>query len=148
MSKHKEGDVFHSKMQGRNVTITAAYKDLTYDVRTEDGMVFHTRLSPDYFTKVTNTDERKGIPVYTGVLAYFPDAIKEVAKASAAGQNQHNPDKPLAWDRSKSGDEVNSLSRHLVDRASGEVYDTDGVRHLAKVAWRALAALQKEVENG
>jgi len=25
--------------------------------------------------------------------------------------------------------------------------DTDGIRHSAKVAWRALANLQKEIEN-
>ena len=89
---------------------------------------------------------RKDIPVFSGVLKYFPDALKEVAKASLAGQKQHNPDKPLAWDRSKSGNEYDCLSRHLVD-ATVEDYDTDGVLHLAKVAWRALAGLQKHLET-
>ena len=89
---------------------------------------------------------RKDIPVFSGVLKYFPDALKEVAKASLAGQKQHNPDKPLAWDRSKSGNEYDCLSRHLID-ATIEDYDTDGVLHLAKVAWRALAGLQKHLEN-
>ena len=89
---------------------------------------------------------RKNIPVFSGVLKYFPDALKEVAKASLAGQKQHNPDKPLAWDRSKSGNEYDCLSRHLVD-ATVEDYDTDGVLHLAKVAWRALAGLQKHLET-
>jgi hypothetical protein len=89
-------------------------------------------------------EDRKKIPVYSGVINYFPDAIKEVAKCSYAGQQQHNPDKPLAWDRSKSGDELDALMRHLID--AGKI-DTDGVRHSAKVAWRALANLQKEIEN-
>lgn len=89
-------------------------------------------------------ENRKKIPVYSGVINYFPDAIKEVAKCSYAGQQQHNPDKPLAWDRSKSGDELDALMRHLID--AGKI-DTDGVRHSAKVAWRALANLQKEIEN-
>ena len=89
---------------------------------------------------------RKDIPVFSGVLKYFPDALKEVAKASLAGQKQHNPDKPLAWDRSKSGNEYDCLSRHLID-STIEDYDTDGVLHLAKVAWRALAGLQKHLEN-
>jgi hypothetical protein len=80
----------------------------------------------------------------SGVLNYFPDAIREVAKCSYAGQQQHNPDKPLAWDRSKSGDELDALTRHLLE--SGTI-DTDGIRHSAKVAWRALANLQKEIEN-
>lgn len=88
--------------------------------------------------------DRKEKPVYTGVLKYFPDAILEVARCSFIGQEQHNPDKPLHWDRSKSGDELDALSRHLLDAGT---IDTDGVRHSAKVAWRALANLQKEIEN-
>ena len=88
--------------------------------------------------------DRKEKPVYTGVLKYFPDAILEVARCSFVGQEQHNPDKPLHWDRSKSGDELDALSRHLLDAGT---IDTDGVRHSAKVAWRALAKLQKEIEN-
>mgnify|MGYP003640124155 FL=1 len=88
--------------------------------------------------------ERKETPIFSGVLAYFPDAIAEVAKCSLAGQQQHNPDKPLGWDRSKSGNELDSLTRHLM--AAGTM-DADGVRHSAKVAWRALANLQKEIEK-
>jgi hypothetical protein len=34
--------------------------------------------------------------------------------------------------------------RHFVQRGT---LDTDGVRHSAKVAWRAMAMLQKEVEQ-
>ena len=99
----------------------------------------------DYSDYVNPPNEnRKQIPVYSGVINYFPDAIKEVAKCSYAGQQQHNPDKPLAWDRSKSGDELDALMRHLIDAGT---IDTDGVRHSAKVAWRALANLQKEIEN-
>ena len=90
--------------------------------------------------------ERKATPVFSGVLRYFPDALKEVAKCSKAGQDQHNPDKPLAWDRSKSGDELDALTRHLIDHGVNPV-DDDGVLHLAKVAWRSLAALQKHLEG-
>ena len=60
---------------------------------------------------------RKATPVFSGVLNYFPDAIKYVSKASYVGQQQHNPDKPLAWDRSKSGDELDALTRHLIDHS-------------------------------
>lgn len=87
---------------------------------------------------------RKGVPIYSGVLMYFPDAIAEVAILSRIGNDQHNPGKPLHWDRSKSGDEKDALVRHLME--AGTV-DTDGVRHSAKVAWRALANLQKEIED-
>ena len=87
---------------------------------------------------------RKQTPVFSGVLNYFPDAIKEVAKVSYVGNEQHNPNQPLHWDRSKSGDELDALSRHLLEAGT---IDTDGIRHSAKVAWRALANLQKELEN-
>ena len=36
-------------------------------------------------------EDRKKIPVYSGVINYFPDAIKEVAKCSYAGNEQHLP---------------------------------------------------------
>tara|TARA_B100001564_G_C20584126_1_gene644613 strand:+ start:233 stop:685 length:453 start_codon:yes stop_codon:yes gene_type:complete len=90
--------------------------------------------------------ERKATPVFSGVLKYFPDALKEVAKCSNAGQQQHNPNQPLHWDRSKSKDELDALTRHLIDHGVDPV-DTDGVLHLAKVAWRSLAALQKYLEG-
>ena len=94
----------------------------------------------------TVAQERKDTPVFSGVLKYFPDALKEVSKCSKAGNDQHNPNKPLFWDRSKSGDELDALTRHLIDHSVNPV-DTDGVLHLAKVAWRSLAALQKHLEG-
>ena len=87
---------------------------------------------------------RKQTPVFSGVLQYFPDAIRAIARCSFVGNEQHNPDKPLHWDRAKSGDELDALTRHLLDAGT---LDTDGVRHSTKVCWRALANLQKEIEN-
>jgi hypothetical protein len=87
---------------------------------------------------------RKEYPVYSGLIKYFPKALMEIANCSFKGQEQHNPDKPLAWDRSKSGDELDALSRHLIQAGT---IDDDGVRHSAKVAWRALANLEKELEK-
>ena len=88
--------------------------------------------------------DRKQRPVFSGVLKYFPDAIMEVAYVSFMGNQQHHPDEPLHWDRNKSTDELDALMRHLI---SAGTIDTDGVRHSAKIAWRALANLQKEIEN-
>jgi hypothetical protein len=98
-------------------------------------------------TLPTDPNERKNAPVYSGFLKYFPDAIVEVARLSKKGNDQHNPGSPLHWDRSKSGDELDALTRHLLDEASGNTMDTDDVPHLAKVAWRAMAALQKACEK-
>ena len=87
---------------------------------------------------------RKGVPIVTGVLDYFPDAIAAVAECSRIGNEQHNSGSPLHWDRSKSGDEADALGRHLLERGT---LDSDGIRHSAKLAWRALALLQKEIEG-
>ena len=95
-------------------------------------------------TLPTDPQERKRFPIFSGVMKYFPDAITEVAYVSAMTSKQHNPDKPMQWDRSKSGDEMDALLRHALH--VGEM-DTDGTRHSAKVAWRALANLQKELEG-
>lgn len=89
--------------------------------------------------------QRKERPLYSGVLNYFPDALLEVAHCSYVGNKQHNdPNEPMHWDRSKSGDELDALSRHLLEV---NTMDKDGVRHAAKVAWRALANLQKTLED-
>lgn len=94
-------------------------------------------------TLPNDATERKAIPLARGCLDYFPAALAEVAKLSAAGNDQHNPGADLHWDRAKSGDEADALLRHLMQRGTT---DTDGMRHSAKVAWRALALLQKELE--
>lgn len=95
-------------------------------------------------TLTTDAKSRKAIPIATGFIDYFPDAIAAVAQLSQIGNDQHNPGKSLFWDRSKSGDESDCLMRHFLERGT---IDTDGVKHSTKVAWRALAMLQKEIEN-
>jgi hypothetical protein len=86
---------------------------------------------------------RKSHPIATGVVDYFPDALMEIARCSHVGNEQHHPGTPLHWDRSKSGDEADALMRHFIQRG---MPDTDGIGHTVKVAWRALALLQKELE--
>ena len=93
----------------------------------------------------TDAKARKAVPIATGVLDYFPDALAAVAEVSRIGNEQHNPGEPLHWSRGKSMDHADCLLRHLIDRGT---LDTDGVSHSAKVAWRALALLQIELEQG
>jgi hypothetical protein len=87
--------------------------------------------------------ERKKYPVASGFMDYFPDAIVAVANISHRGNEQHNPGQPLHWARGKSTDEADTMLRHFLQRGT---LDIDGVRHTAKMAWRALALLQKEIE--
>jgi hypothetical protein len=87
---------------------------------------------------------RKERPLARGVLDYFPDALAEVANVSRVGNEQHNPGQPMHWAYGKSPDHADCVSRHLVDRGT---LDTDGLSHSAKVAWRALALLQTELEK-
>lgn len=91
----------------------------------------------------TDRKARKDTPIYSGVLAYFPDAIADVARLSRIGNEQHNPGEPLHWARDKSTDQADCIIRHQMENGT---LDTDGVLHDAKVAWRALAQHQLAIE--
>ena len=91
----------------------------------------------------TDYKERKATPLATGLLDYFPDALAAVANVSRVANEQHNPGELMHWARGKSTDHPDCLLRHLIDRGT---FDTDGLAHSAKVAWRALALLQEEIE--
>lgn len=122
------------------------------DFGTTDPRYTQTRIKSEYTVSRINSNpklptdatSRKGVPIATGFIDYFPDAIAAVAELSRIGNDQHNPGKPLFWNRSKSQDEADALMRHFLERGT---LDTDGVRHSTKVAWRALALLQKELES-
>ena len=92
----------------------------------------------------TDPKDRKNLPIGTGVLDYFPLALAAVAHCSKVGNDQHNPGQALHWDRSKSTDQSDCIIRHFIERGT---VDSDGVRHSAKLAWRALALLQLEIEK-
>jgi hypothetical protein len=83
----------------------------------------------------TDSQARKEIPLYSGLFQFFPLALAAVAHRSFVGSAQHHPGEPVSWDRSKSGDELDAMLRHLIDE------DWDAV------AWRALANLQKKLEE-
>lgn len=99
-------------------------------------------------TLPTDAKARKAIPIYTGFVKYFPKAIAAVAQLSQVANEQHNPGQPVHWAKEKSTDEPDALMRHLTDQAQGEVYDTDGILHAIKVAWRAMANLERLLESG
>ena len=92
----------------------------------------------------TDSDARKELPLARGLLDYFPAALTEVARLSQVGNDKHNAGESLHWARGKSGDHADCIMRHLVERGT---IDTDGLSHSVKVAWRALALLQEELES-
>lgn len=96
----------------------------------------------------TDAKERKAIPVSSGCFKYFPDALVAVAQLSAIANEQHNPGEPLHWAMEKSTDEADALARHQIQHVKGEMYDGDRVLHATKVAWRALAQLQRLLMTG
>lgn len=82
----------------------------------------------------------------TGVLDYFPRAIAAVARLSKLGNDKHNPGEPLHWAMHKSTDEPDCIMRHLADR--GIIDPDDGAAHDVKLAWRALANLERFILGG
>lgn len=95
----------------------------------------------------TGRDARNALQVWDGCIMYFPDTWAEIAKVSAAGNKQYDFGGKLRWERNVSTDHENKVMRHMLDHAAGNVLDTDGTFHLAKAAWRILAALQLAIES-
>jgi hypothetical protein len=91
----------------------------------------------------TEAKARKEIPIYSGFLKYFPDAVAAAAGVSFKGNQQHNPGEPLHWAREKSKDHEDCAARHLMGLGTR---DTDGELHSAKLLWRAAAICQLEIE--
>jgi hypothetical protein len=100
---------------------------------------------PDRNDYADCSGSRKATPLYSGCMAYFPDALAAVARLSKVGNDKHNPGQPLHWSKDKSADHADCLARHLVDH--GAIDPETGLSHTVAVAWRALALLQTEIER-
>ena len=114
------------------------------EIQSEKQPIISDQMESQQGPLPVDAKRRKATPIASGVIDYFPDALAEVARCSYVGNEQHNPGKPLHWDRAKSTDEADCLIRHFIERGT---IDSDGVRHSGKMAWRALAYLQKEIER-
>ena len=93
-----------------------------------------------------NAKARKEIPIYSGFISYFPDAIAAVASHSFQSNEQHNPGEPLHWARDKSTDQMDALSRHLTELPQAENLIED-IQLLKAIVWRAMAQLQLKCEQ-
>lgn len=86
---------------------------------------------------------RKRVPLYSGLLAYFPDACAAIAEHSYKGNEKHNPGEPLHHARGKSMDHLDCILRHV---ANHDGMDGDSFEVVA-AAWRALAKAQEFLER-
>jgi hypothetical protein len=94
----------------------------------------------------TDAKARKAIPLFSGVDAYFPDALVQVAIVSQLGNEQHNPGQPLHWAKHKSTDHEDCIRRHTIDALKAKTR-TERIEHLRARAWRSLASLQVELDT-
>ena len=98
----------------------------------------------DWLNSLTSA-ERKELAMYRGLFVYFPDALAAISRHSYRMNEKHNPGQPLHWSREKSSDHHDCIARHLA--GAGGRDSNDGTRHSIGLAWRALAALQLEIES-
>jgi hypothetical protein len=91
----------------------------------------------------TDAAERKKIPLWSGLMQYFPLTLIEVAKLSYIVNEQHNKGEKLHWAREKSTDQEDTLLRHLMEKGT---IDSDGIRHVVKCVWRCMAMSELELE--
>jgi len=85
---------------------------------------------------------RKQIPMFDGLIGYFPNACAYVSHVSLRANEQHNPGQPMHWAFDKSIGTGNEIIKHLAEQGTT---DTDGLLHTGKAAWRALELLEREL---
>jgi len=106
------------------------------ETKTGEEPVATIRFVEDVVIMPHDSEDRKRVPMYSGLLRYFPNALIAVARRSQEGNDQHHPGTPIHWDKNKSSDSADALLRHLVE---GE---------LDALAWRALETLERAILNG
>ena len=94
----------------------------------------------------TDSQARKEIPIFSGFISYFPDAVAAVAAHSYASNEKHNPGEPVHWSRDKSTDQLDALARHLTEIGMG-VTINEKVELLKAIVWRGMAELQLTIEE-
>lgn len=94
----------------------------------------------------TDSAERKEMPIFSGLLNYFPLACAAISRHSKRGNDKHNPGEPLHWARGKSGDHADCIARHLIDHLTIHA-ETGEYEEACAMAWRAMALLQELEEK-
>ncbi len=96
-----------------------------------------------------DSNERKEIPIFSGFISYFADAMAAVASHSFVNNEKHNPGEPLHWARDKSTDQLDALARHLTELGMlGLTPDLlEKIELLKAIVWRGMAELQLTIED-
>jgi hypothetical protein len=142
MTEYKKGDRVEVRVDGRPLAA-----ELSLGFR---AVVAPAPQVPIFMS--TDSAERKLMPVATGVMAYFPDALLLMAFVSRVGNEKHNPGQPLHWAKEKSADEPDAEARHMLD-GFRELPPDPGLERLGKLghkaskAWRAIADLQRACDE-
>jgi len=95
-------------------------------------------------------DEGKA-PMGQGLLAYFPEALWEVAQVSRYGKEKYETTyAERNWTKVEDGEQryLDAALRHITAHLTGQTYDLEsGHPHLAHAAWSILAARELGVAN-
>lgn len=91
--------------------------------------------------------ERKEVPVFRGIVRYFPAALAAAARVSKVGNDKHNPGEEMHHARGKSNDHADCIVRHLIDLAERGGYDEQGLPQVGYIVWRAMALAQEWLEE-
>ncbi len=103
-------------------------------------------------TLPTDSNERKGFPLFRGCIRYFSAALAGVSRISKIGNDKHNPGEPLHHARGKSTDHGDCIIRHLIDledlqaaleRGNENITPQQILNEVDQMAWRALAFSQE-----
>lgn len=101
------------------------------------------------------SEDRKRVPLFRGLLGYFPAALMGVAQHSMVSNEKHNPGEELHHARGKSMDHADCIIRHLMDLADIKADDARGypinpeqlLEEVNALCWRALALSQEVWES-
>jgi hypothetical protein len=97
---------------------------------------------------------RKDVPLFRGLLKYFPAALAGAARVSKIGNDKHNPGQEMHHARGKSNDHADCILRHMMDMSedfgAGNGRDEAGIPQVDYIVWRACAMAQEwhEMNDG
>lgn len=89
------------------------------------------------------------VPIFKGLVGYFPRALEQVAAVSAYGASKYDWN---GWEKVPDGEEryLDGMMRHVQKLAVEGNYDVGDseLPHLAQIAWNALAVLEMKMRTG